>query len=178
MNSHSKRIIVMPVSVDDDYCTKQHPLCTAAASKWHLHNMVISLRCAKKGCSCKCGDHHLAFHRLVCREERKRRHAKKKRAHKNKEAAKAAEAAARAAASGDSTALAGRKSLAAQLAAATSSGLIKKGMPAGGGKSDYGKSSAVFGKLAEQAAAGKEGKKGVKGGREDKQQMKGAMLKL
>eukprot|EP00878_Enallax_costatus_P011914 GHUV01012438.1.p1 GENE.GHUV01012438.1~~GHUV01012438.1.p1 ORF type:complete len:599 (+),score=315.95 GHUV01012438.1:2225-4021(+) len=114
----------------------------------------------------------------LTQEERKRRRAKKKRAHKNKEAAKASEAAARAAASGTATALAGRKSLAAQLAAATNSGLIKKGAAATGGKSDFGKSSAVFGKLAEQAAAGKDGKKGSRTVKEDKKQLKGAMLKL
>lgn len=113
----------------------------------------------------------------VCREERKRHRAKKKRGHKNKEAVKASEAAARAAASGNATALAGRKSLAAQLASAANSGLIMKGA-AGGGKSDFGKSSAVFGKLAEQAAAGKDGKKDSRTGKEDKKQLKSSMLKL
>ncbi|KAF8071236.1 ceeh-2 [Scenedesmus sp. PABB004] len=104
----------------------------------------------------------------LTREDRRRRRAKKKRAHKAKEAGRAADAAARAAAEGRPAPLVGRKSLSAQLAAATSAGLVKKGVAAAGPKADYGKSTAVFGKLAEAAAAGaagaKEGKAKKKGG--------------
>eukprot|EP00879_Flechtneria_rotunda_P007579 GHRR01007950.1.p1 GENE.GHRR01007950.1~~GHRR01007950.1.p1 ORF type:complete len:537 (+),score=268.55 GHRR01007950.1:389-1999(+) len=117
----------------------------------------------------------------LTREERRRRRAKKKRGYKAKEAATEAAAAAWASAAGDSTALAGRKSLAKQLAAATSSGLIKKGMAAGG---DWGKvkSAAVFGKLAEQQAAGAAGKgggskAGSSSGKGDKQ-INSSILKL
>lgn len=130
--------------------------------------------------SCKLVTLHTCCAAATCREERKRRRAKKKRTHKAKETAKEAEAAARAAASGDATALAGRKSLAKQLAAATSSGLIKKGVvgDAAGGKSDYGKSTTVFGKLAEQQAAGKAGKERKQSSSKEGQQLKGSMLKL
>lgn len=120
---------------------------------------------------------------FVCclrRDERRRRRARRKRAHKAKEAASAAAAAARAAASGTPGApLVGRKSLTVQLEAAKNSGRIKRGVELGdGARPDYGRSTAVFGKLAADAAAGKAGKAGKAGDKKDVGGLHSASLKL
>jgi hypothetical protein len=120
---------------------------------------------------------------MRCREERKRRRAKKKRTAKAKEAAAAEASAQKAAAEGGAAAVAGRKSYQARMAAAVSSGLVKKGLVAGKhGKAEFGKSTAAFAKIQETRDAGALGKKAAAGKKEAiagaAAVMKGNALKL
>jgi hypothetical protein len=72
----------------------------------------------------------------------------------------------------------GRKSLAKQLAAATRSGLIKKGVVGAGGGDKSHKSTAMFGKLAAAAAAGGDGKGAGGAKKPERKKLKSTAVKL